>query len=181
MRALRDVIDVLHTAGLSLALTPDRAVKVTPASKLTPALRDLIRESKPVLIDWLTAANDSVPDGTPPATVAKFHAASPAVDAEVAALHGDTTPHPDGWCWPHSDAMNGAEIDTMMRRFELFTRRGMSTADAEALADRLVLRDRKGDARQTCAECRQGHARRCADGAPLPADMFHHCTRFGQA
>lgn len=62
---------------------------------------------------------------------------------------------PDRWCWPHSTAMNGAEIDTFMARLHRFTDKGMSRIDGEALADKLVVRDRESDDRQVCLEC--GH------------------------
>lgn len=61
---------------------------------------------------------------------------------------------PDAYCWPASSAMNGAEIVTFMERTARFTDRGMRLPTAEALADRLVLRDREGDDRKTCMECR---------------------------
>lgn len=58
--AVQQVVESLRLAGLKLAVTPERALKVTPASSLTAELRDLIRASKDVLIDWLDAdaAND---------------------------------------------------------------------------------------------------------------------------
>ena len=62
-------------------------------------------------------------------------------------------PDPDRWCWPHSAAMTGREIDTMVERTHLFNRRGLAALDAELLADKLVTRDREGDARRLCMEC----------------------------
>ena len=52
------VLNTLRDAGLKVSLTPDMGVKVAPASNLTTDLRDLIRSSKAILIDWL-AANDA--------------------------------------------------------------------------------------------------------------------------
>jgi hypothetical protein len=80
----------------------------------------------------------------------------------------DASPDPDRWCWPHSSAMNGAEIDTLTTRQALFTDKGMSLDEAEALADKLVLRDRDADDRRLCLECSnfQGHrtsAWRCGE------------------
>lgn len=43
---------------------------------------------------------------------------------------------PDRWCWPHSDAMNTAEIAR-------FIGRGIAEAEAERLADELLLADRR--------------------------------------
>ncbi len=60
---------------------------------------------------------------------------------------------PDRWCWPHGSAMNTAEIDTFMGRLARFSDKGLTLADAEPLADRLVIRDREQDDRQLCLEC----------------------------
>lgn len=70
------------------------------------------------------------------------------VTAEPAAM-----PDPDRWCWPHSAAMTGREIDAMAERTGLFNRRGLAALDAELLADKLVNRDREGDDRRLCLEC----------------------------
>lgn len=73
---------------------------------------------------------------------------------------------PDRWCWPHSSAMTGREIDTMAERTHLFNRRGLAALEAELLADKLVTRDREADDRRLCLECvhlsRAGGALRCA-------------------
>ncbi len=58
----------------------------------------------------------------------------------------------DRWCWPHSSAMTGREIDTFNTRLLHFGAKGQSDA-AEVLADRLVLRDREVDDRRLCLEC----------------------------
>ena len=49
--------------------------------------------------------------------------------------------------------MTGAEIDTFTARLARFTDKGLSLEDAEALADKLVTRDRKSDDRRLCLEC----------------------------
>lgn len=148
---VQQVVDTLHAAGLSLALTPDLALKVTPASSLTPELRDLIRSRKDDLVGWLRheAANDPQ--------------SAPATD-------------PDRRAWPHSSAMNVQELDTLMARQDLFCQRGASAQDAERMADRLVNRDRDDDDRLLCLECR--HLRgedpyRCgnAQAAGVHADL----------
>lgn len=59
----------------------------------------------------------------------------------------------DRWCWPHSAAMTGAEIDTFSARLARFTDKGLGLEDAEALADKLVTRDRESDDRRLCLEC----------------------------
>lgn len=59
-QAVEIVVAQLSQAGLSLALAPASGLAVAPASQLTAELRALIRSSKTLLIDWLTAANDAV-------------------------------------------------------------------------------------------------------------------------
>lgn len=56
--------------------------------------------------------------------------------------------------------MNGAEIDTFTARLARFTDKGLGLNDAEALADKLVTRDREADDRRLCLECVHlaGHA-----------------------
>ena len=102
----------------------------------------------------------------------------------------DPTPDPDRWAWPHSTAMNAAEIDTFTARLARFTDRGLNMADAEFLADKLVTRDREGDDRRLCLECASLHrSGRCgnwqqagiairAGDAQLPGDfatMLQRC------
>ncbi len=65
----------------------------------------------------------------------------------------EATPDPDRWCWPHGAAMNTAEIDTFTARLARFTDKGLTLDDAEALADKLVTRDRDDDSRRLCLEC----------------------------
>lgn len=64
---------------------------------------------------------------------------------------------PDRWCWPHSMAMNTAEVDTFTVRLERFTDKGVNYDDAERLADGLVIRDCEGDDRRLCLECAHLH------------------------
>lgn len=72
---------------------------------------------------------------------------------ETPAANSPTT-DPDRWAWPHSSAMNGQELDTLMARQALFMERGASPQDAERMADKLVSRDRGEDDRHICLECR---------------------------
>ena len=73
---------------------------------------------------------------------------------------------PDRWCWPHSTAMNTGEIDTYTARLARFNDKGLSLDDREALADKLVLRDRESNDRRLCLECAhlagRAGAMRCA-------------------
>lgn len=73
------------------------------------------------------------------------------------AAANDPAPDPDRWAWPHSDAMNTGEIDTFTARLSRFTDKGLSLTDAEALADKLVIRDRESDDRRLCLECLHLH------------------------
>jgi hypothetical protein len=66
----------------------------------------------------------------------------------------NATDDPDRWCYPHSTAMNTREIETFMARLSRFTTKGMTISDGEALADKLVIRDREQDDRRVCLECR---------------------------
>ena len=74
--------------------------------------------------------------------------------AKLAAPTPASAPDPDLWAWPHSSAMNGRELDTLMARQALFMERGASPQDAERMADKLVSRDRGEDDRRLCLECR---------------------------
>jgi len=56
--AIETVVAQLTHAGLNLSLAPAGGLAVAPSRHLTADLRDLIRSSKALLIDWLTAAND---------------------------------------------------------------------------------------------------------------------------
>jgi hypothetical protein len=49
--------------------------------------------------------------------------------------------------------MNTAEIATFEARFHVFGARGLDLKQAEAMADRLVTRDRDADERRLCFEC----------------------------
>ena len=58
-QAVETVVAQLADAGLNVSLAPAGGLAVAPSSHLTADLRDLIRSSKALLIDWLTAANDT--------------------------------------------------------------------------------------------------------------------------
>ena len=77
------------------------------------------------------------------ATAQKYEANDPAATAS----------DPNRWCWPYSEAMTGAEIDTFTARLARITDKGVSLDDGEALADKLVQRDRESDDRRLCLEC----------------------------
>ena len=72
-------------------------------------------------------------------------------------------PNPDRWCWTHSDAMNGAELEAFSTRRARLMRWGWIESEAEALAERLVKRDRDKDERASCTECRHFRPGRCGN------------------
>jgi hypothetical protein len=159
------VMSAIQGAGLSLTLTSGSDLKVTPATRMTPEVRELIRSNKPELVKWLMeAANES---------------------------NAATEANPDRWCWPNGTAMNGAEIDTFMARLGRFTAKGLTHDAGEALADKLVIRDRESDDRRSCLECsnlagsgswrcrnwRQADVALRANDAALPADLVNLLQR----
>ena len=111
------------------------------------------------------------------------------------AAANDPGSDPDRWCWPHSMAMNSAEIDAFTQRLHQFTRRGLQLPEAETLADSLATRDRESDDRRLCLECL--HLKAGAGGrgcnqwkgaglgaAGLPADLvrqLQQCDSFTEA
>ena len=138
------VMSVIQGAGLCLTLTSGRDLKVVPATRMTPEVRELIKSNKQELVQWLMeAANES---------------------------NAGTEANPDRWCWPNGNAMNGAEIATFKARLARFTAKGLTHDAGEALADRLVIRDRESDERRSCLEC-----------ANLAGIGAWHCRNWRQA
>ena len=74
-------------------------------------------------------------------------------DVKKADLNSAQIKESDRWCWPHSSAMNGREIDIFLIRLAYFRSLGVDLVTAEKLADRLVIRDRDLDDRIACFEC----------------------------
>lgn len=118
------------------------------------------------------------------------------IESSAAAMNDPVvtaTNDPDRWCYPHSSAMNTAEIENFMARLSRFSTKGMTIFDAEALADKLVTRDREQDDRRFCLECRYlaGHGPGswrcsnwqaagiaiCSRDAQLPADLVVQLQR----
>jgi hypothetical protein len=85
--------------------------------------------------------------------------------------------------------MNAVEVDRFTARLARFIDKGATQADAESLADRLVIRDREKDDRAMCLECAHLHvAGRCgnwqrsgvatrASDAQLPTAFMHLLQR----
>lgn len=59
------------------------------------------------------------------------------------------------YTWPHGVAANPLELERMAKRLALLAARGLSIDAAERMADALMNRDRDGDTRRVCLECRQ--------------------------
>lgn len=73
------------------------------------------------------------------------------------------------------------EINRFLGRQGLFSRRGLSPAESEKLAEKCLLRDRDLDDRRACVECKhlQAGGTCAAKQAALPKTMFHRCHKFG--
>lgn len=167
------LIEHLHLAGLTLEALADGGLHVFPANRITQEIDQLIVENTAALIDALKDEAAVWPafvdPGTTPETLERLRAASRALDgaqvsraasneAEHAAGVGVSAksldgPDPDRWCWPHSAAMNTAEIETFNARSDRFTKFGLSQEDANQWAEIAAQRDREGDDRRYCLEC----------------------------
>lgn len=82
---------------------------------------------------------------------------------------------PDRWCWPHSVAMNSAELNAHLARVAKFNERGFTLAQAEELADKLLARDRQGLDMVACLECRYCTGSQCV--TPMQAGLFANGQR----
>ena len=54
------IVEQLYDAGLNISLAPAGGLAVAPSRHLTADLRAIIRSSRALLFDWLTATNDAV-------------------------------------------------------------------------------------------------------------------------
>ena len=163
-----------------------------PAPATTTTVQPVIAEAGNKLIDIGTVR--------PPGLSPLLLAASLALDASISAAGTLPGNDPDADCWPRSTTMNGAEIDLFTARLHRFTDKGLTRTDGEALADKLVIRDREADDRRSCLECRHlsgyGHTSwRCGNwqaagvairprDTQLPADLvlqLQRCDGFGDA
>ena len=116
-------------------------------------LIDLIRGAQKTATGARVAATYATEDEELTGSVAKI-AVAPSTDTENTGTCASPRLDPDHHCWPHSVAMNAAEIDLFSRRWEVFLAKGLDEAAAEGLAYNLVMRDRDGDDRRVCLECR---------------------------
>lgn len=129
---------------------------------------------------------------------AAYDAVDMPVHGKVSARVAPVTPPSHSWDAPTVDQppLSDAENTRNAARLALFDARGLTAADAERLVSKLLVRDREGDNRGCCAECRQlvgnGPGRwKCGDrkqgindlaGANLGAAFvhvtLHHCQSF---
>jgi hypothetical protein len=56
--AAKNTIAGIRAQGFALTVTKNGGLAVTPASRLTDQLREMIRSNKAAIVDYLTAAND---------------------------------------------------------------------------------------------------------------------------
>lgn len=152
----------LFGRGITVSPLPGGNLLVKPAARLTDTDRDAIRAHKPALVDLLQRQSPTTAPG--------------ALPAEIRALIG----------------LDDAEIERIGRYIEQARRHGFGLDDAEALADRLLLRDRLGADVRMCIECRHlERSGRCAAarsgrvvGAgrelqPVRAEL-HRCAGFAE-
>ena len=136
---------------------------VTPRAKLTDDLRQSIKDNRDKLMQALGATRRS---------------GNPLMTAEQA-----------DDC--HAGAWDDDELSAFTTRVVMLQRRGIEADDADNLAERLTLRDRDGDDRRLCLECKWlGDTGRClaaATGRIPGADrrlepeqtILHRCLAFG--
>lgn len=115
------------------------------------SLADLMKKGGLRQFATVTVATTATVKPASPPSVASVATVSVATTQKQAA--NDPTQNPDRWCWPHSEVMNTGEIETFTARLARFTGKGLSLDDGEALADKLVQRDRESDDRRLCLEC----------------------------
>jgi hypothetical protein len=67
---VQSIFDALHDAGLTVTPKPNGGLNVAPSSRLTDALRDLVRSGKADMLQWLAIkAMHELPEPLPqPAT-----------------------------------------------------------------------------------------------------------------
>ena len=195
----RDLLHDLAGAGLSVTADGGRLV-IRPASKLTDDLRATLRAAKPELLALLTeapartcaACAHHLPRGTcaRPIEAGLIPAAEGFGIAWPEPGHAATCPAFSDPCEPQTDA----EIARFRDRRDRLTRWGWPVTVAEALARRLMRRDREHaagdtDERVTCAgDCAHYRPGRCGNhrraGLHSPglgrelAGLLQHCPGF---
>lgn len=90
---------------------------------------------------------------------------TPKTDVVMRPVANDETAGSATWTWPNGSAWNAQEIELFTRRAVLFNERGLPMDGAEALAGRLLVRDRELDDRTVCLECVHYLRGRCTNWA----------------
>ena len=157
-----DLLQRLRGSGFALSLTDDGGVKVAPASALTDDYRQAIRANRAELV---TLLRSGAARSTAPAARSTAPAESPR-PYRLAKTDADRCHWPP-WGEP--------EIQAFVARVALFIRRGVTATDADELAEALTLRDRDGDDRGLCIECR--HLDRDGRCAMARAGQLHGVDR----
>ena len=153
-------------SGKTLELDATKTTETIFVVSVAPTMASL-QKSKGVT----SAANDSSPAPTlitatvdigtvrPSGLLPQFLAASMALDASIVTARTPPGLNPDAFCWPHSTAMKGTEIELFTERMNRFTDKGLTESESKALIDKLVSRDRDDDDRRFCLECKHlsGH------------------------
>ena len=174
-----ELLNCLRDDGLVLTLIAGGGIHAAPRDALTDQHRGAIRAARDALVLVLQAeASCQTPTPTPPSI-----AIPPSTRRSGNPL---MTPKQSGDC--HADGWSDTEIKVFMMREARFIRLGR-VADAEHVAERLTLRDRKHDDRRMCLKCaalvdngRCGNHRRAGLKAPdVGRDMatvLQRCADF---
>lgn len=176
----RDLLDDLRGSGFSVTAEGEKLV-VSPWSKLTDDMLDALRKAKPDLMALLagpatvsrtcTDCQHLLQHGTCGEPVAaglladEFGIVWPLAGhaTSCGAFMPKPAPLPAGRPYRlsaaeadryHAGAWYDGGTGRFVARLSLFLRRGVAAEDSNDLAERLVLRDRDGDDRRACVECR---------------------------
>jgi hypothetical protein len=153
-----DVLFRLMASGIRFEVVNEKIV-VRPADKLTDDDRHAIRANKPELLQLLSVDTK------------RRHRLTKA-DASAA----------------HAKPWGDAAIGLFTARVVMLMRRGFDATDADDLAERLHLRDERGDDRRMCIECihldrsRCGNARAAGVGFDVPTELvmqLQRCPGYG--
>lgn len=169
------------------------AVPTEADSKISSGLSSLLAVTIPAAAE----KKDAVPVITESKPTVEFCKAD--VQEKVVEVNSLIAEDHDRWSWPHSSALNSAEIDLFHYRLKKFKDKGLNRDAAEMLVDRLVIRDRGSDHRRLCLECRHltgygppgwqcgnwqaaGTAINARNAGPIPSDLvcqLQQCSGFG--
>ena len=116
MTATLAVLEHIRSAGLDVGLTDDHRLKVTPASRITPELRELVKAHRDDLLAYLEreATNDPAPLPEPCPTQAvpePHHQRQPSPLNSATQILGSTPP-------PPAPALTHAEWVTLAKAYQ---------------------------------------------------------------